>query len=115
NGCGDSEGSFRPAVRRRMWKVPVGTSARIQTRQAPPSGKAKGRWAEELAANQLEEAGWQILARNFRFGRNEIDLIAEREGMIAFVEVKSRSGNSFGDPLEAIGNHKRAAIERAAT
>lgn len=97
-----------------MWNVQSRTSPRTRVRRAPPTGRAKGPWAEKLAADHLERAGWRILERNFRFGRNEIDLIAERCGVIAFVEVKSRSGNDFGDPLEAIGRHKQVAIERAA-
>ncbi len=74
----------------------------------------RGVWAEDLAARHLVRSGWRILARNYRFERNEIDLIAERANVIAFVEVKSGTTGRFGDPLAAIGGKKRAAIERAA-
>lgn len=90
----------------------LATESRPSPRRLPRD--RSGHWAEELAAKHLERAGWSILARNFRFGRNEIDLIAERAGVVAFVEVKSRSSGRFGHPLESIGNGKREAIRRAA-
>lgn len=71
---------------------------------------------EALAARFLEERGWEILGRNVRAGRREVDLIATRGQVVAFVEVKSRSGDGFGHPLEAITRRKRgeiAAVARA--
>jgi putative endonuclease len=73
-----------------------------------------GRAAETWAARALEAGGWCILARNYRFGHSEIDLIARRGRTVAFVEVKARSGREFGHPLEAIGWAKRKEIERVA-
>ena len=69
-----------------------------------------GRSCEALAAEHLEAHGWQIVARNYRFGRREIDLIAERGGITAFLEVKGRSGRRYGHPLEAITALKRREI-----
>jgi putative endonuclease len=69
---------------------------------------------EEAAACHLEARGWTILDRNVRRGHEEIDLIAWRAGTLAFVEVKSRRGEGFGDPLEAITPAKRRAITRVA-
>jgi putative endonuclease len=69
---------------------------------------------ERLAARHLERRGWTILARNFRFHRKEIDLIARRGEVLAFVEVKSRRGTDFGHPLEAITWRKRREIHQVA-
>ena len=69
---------------------------------------------EEQAARHLERAGWRVLARNYRFGHKEIDLIARRGRTVAFVEVKTRARLRWGHPLEAIDGRKRAEIERVA-
>ncbi|KAA2214960.1 YraN family protein [Teichococcus oryzae] len=58
------------------------------TRQA---AEARGRHAEDRVAARLEAGGWSILARRFRNQGGEIDLVAEREGLLAFVEVKARA------------------------
>ncbi len=73
-----------------------------------------GRLGEDLAARHLAAHGWTILPRNFRLGHKEVDLVARRRGIVAFVEVKSRSGETFGRPLEAITPAKRREIERVA-
>lgn len=69
---------------------------------------------EDVAAEHLRRRGWRILARNYRAGRKEIDLVAVRDGVVAFVEVKGRRGSGYGDPLEAIGWRKRREIARVA-
>lgn len=69
---------------------------------------------EALAARFLEARGWRVLARNYRSGRKEVDLITERDGVVAFVEVKSRRGAGFGHPLEAITWKKRREIAHVA-
>jgi putative endonuclease len=76
--------------------------------------KELGRKGEDEAARFLEARGWKILGRNVRVGRREVDVIATRGQVLAFVEVKSRSGEGFGDPLEAITGKKRQEIARAA-
>jgi len=74
----------------------------------------RGRLGEDLAAQTLEAHGWKILGRNWRDGPREIDIVAESKGVLAFVEVKTRGSEGFGDPLEAITPWKRREIERAA-
>ena len=54
------------------------------------------------------------MARNYRFGHREIDLIASREDLVVFVEVKTRAGSAFGHPFEAITALKRREVERVA-
>jgi putative endonuclease len=73
-----------------------------------------GRRFEEAAARHLSERGWEILDRNVRFQRKELDLVIRRGGLIAFVEVKGRRGAEYGHPLDAITWHKRREIESAA-
>jgi putative endonuclease len=70
-----------------------------------------GRRGEDAAATFLKDRGWIILARNYRFGRREVDLVIRRGGVLAFVEVKTRAGEGFGAPEAAITRLKRREIE----
>lgn len=69
-----------------------------------------GRRGEAIAAEFLRRRGFQILASNFRHGRNEIDLVARGEGFIVFVEVKLRRSGAFGGPEAAVHRLKQLAI-----
>jgi len=71
-----------------------------------------GRRSELIAAWWLRLKGYRILARGFRSPLGEIDIVARRGGVLAFVEVKRRS--SDGAALEAIQPRQRARIARAA-
>ncbi|MEM0961365.1 MAG: YraN family protein [Bacteroidota bacterium] len=79
-----------------------------------------GRHGEELAAEYLEANGYRLLETNYRFGREEIDIIAFQPnarndgGVIVFVEVKTRSGDRFGSPESAVDEAKQKAIKRVA-
>jgi len=74
-----------------------------------------GKRGEDLASIWLEKNGYQILARNWRYGRREIDIIASKENLLHFVEIKSRHGPAFGLPEESVDekklNHIMAAAE----
>ena len=74
----------------------------------------RGLAGERLALAYLTSCGWQIEAHRFRAGRHDVDLVVRRGSLVAFVEVKTRSDETFGSPLEAIGWQKRRAITRAA-
>ena len=76
--------------------------------------KPLGDRGEELAAQHLARAGWTVTHRNFRLGHREIDLVARRGEVVAFVEVKTRSGLGYGHPLEAITAKKRREIAQVA-
>ena len=73
-----------------------------------------GRRGEAIAEAYLAERGWRVLARNYRAGPKEIDLIAARDGVVAFVEVKTRTTRSGGTLLEPINALKRRAVVAAA-
>jgi len=73
-----------------------------------------GQEGEALAVHVLERRGWRILARNYRAGRREIDVVATRGDVLAFVEVKTRSGPGFGRPEAAVTLLKRREIEAVA-
>jgi len=69
---------------------------------------------ERMAENRLTEAGYRILDRNFRARSGELDLVAEENGVLCFVEVKGRRGLRFGAPAESVTAEKRRRIFRAA-
>ncbi len=74
-----------------------------------------GKTGEQLAADYLENNGFTILDRNFRSGKfGEIDIIACEKEYICFIEVKTRTGNLFGTPAEAVGFSKRQKIKSLA-
>lgn len=78
--------------------------------------KTLGDVGENAVTNYLQNKGYSILARNFRYGRfAEIDIIAEIGDTIVFVEVKTRRSNKFGMPAEAVTLQKQQKIITAAT
>jgi len=82
-----------------------------------PSGETKigvGKRGEELAVRYLEDAGYRIIERNYRCLLGEIDVVARDGESLVFVEVKSRRGEGFGDPQEAVGPRKQKKISRIA-
>ena len=74
-----------------------------------------GREGEGVAERWLRRRGWRVLHRRFRSGHRDIDLIAERDGTVAFVEVKARHGGWFGGPVEAVNWKKRREVARSAS
>jgi putative endonuclease len=76
--------------------------------------KKKGDYGEKLAAAALSEKGYRILVLNYRCGRNEIDIIAEKDGVLVFVEVKARKNSRFGFPEDFVDERKAELITTAA-
>ena len=73
-----------------------------------------GARGEVSASNYLIRHGYQILEKNFKCPLGEIDLIAEKKGVLAFIEVKTRTGSRFGFPEEAVHPAKQKKIIRCA-
>jgi len=73
-----------------------------------------GARAEDLCAELLRASGMRLLARNWRCRHGEIDLIAEDEGTVVFVEVRSRASDGFGGAAESITAAKRSRLLAAA-
>src|SRR5947209_18757823 len=69
-----------------------------------------GRTGERLAAEELSHQGYRILEQNFRCSYGEIDLVAEDEHDLIFVEVKTRTGNAFGLREEAVTRRKQQKV-----
>jgi len=77
--------------------------------------KATGSAGEDAAAFSLAKEGFDVIARNYRFGKfGEIDIIAREKEYICFIEVKTRKGNLFGTPSEAVGRRKQDRMKRLA-
>lgn len=65
---------------------------------------------EEIAADYLTNKGYKILFRNWKWGKNEVDIIAEKDDMVAFVEVKTRTAGFLGGVGLAVSKEKQRAI-----
>lgn len=65
-----------------------------------------GRMGENVAARYLIQQGYNIVARDWRFGHRDIDIVAAKEGVLVFVEVKTRATAIYGQPEEAVDNRK---------
>lgn len=73
-----------------------------------------GLQGEEVAANYLENKGYQILERNFRCKMGEIDIIGCIHKTLVFVEVKTRRNLNYGLPCESVTKSKQIHIKRVA-
>ena len=73
-----------------------------------------GRKGELIAKQHLEQQGYEILDENWTHGKAEIDLIAYKDKVIIFTEVKTRSGNGFGEPEDFVDNRKQRLLADAA-
>ncbi len=73
-----------------------------------------GRLGEDIAVKYLQRSGYTILARNFKARYGELDIIALHNNTLIFVEVKTRIGNAFGTPEEAVTPRKLAEVVQTA-
>lgn len=74
--------------------------------------KITGTKGELAAVERLKQEGYQIIQRNYRNKWGEIDVVAKKGARIVFVEVKSKSGNAYGEPWEMINTWKVGQVER---
>ena len=76
--------------------------------------KNVGDIGEDYAADMLTNSGYRIIERNYRTKVGEIDIIAIRDGVLHFVEVKTRNGFGYGYPSESVTEVKQRRIRKAA-
>ena len=69
--------------------------------------KEVGAIGEKLAVEYLKKQGYKIIETNFRCREGEIDIVARQKNCLAFVEVRTKTGHSFGSPAESISASKR--------
>ena len=74
-----------------------------------------GRRGEDIAVGYLRQNGFLICATNWRQGRYEIDIVAQKMGVVHFVEVKTRNALSLATPEQAVTKTKISALHRAAS
>jgi putative endonuclease len=74
----------------------------------------RGYAGERQALSYLLRSGWRIEAHRFRMGRHDLDLIARRGNLVAFVEVKTRGSRRFGPAAGAVGWRKQVILNRLA-
>jgi putative endonuclease len=75
---------------------------------------ARGRWGEDQAARWYAAQGYVIANRNWRVPGGELDLVVTRDGLVVFVEVKTRASDAYGDPALAVTTRKQVTLRRLA-
>jgi len=75
--------------------------------------RVKGQSAEDLAAKYLENRGYEIKARNIHYKMAELDIVAYKNQMLCFVEVRSKSSTHYGTPEQTVHHHKQTKIIQA--
>lgn len=73
-----------------------------------------GNIGEKAACSFLKKSGYKIIKKNYRKKFGEIDIIAEKDGDVSFVEVKTRSSNDYGTPCQAVNKAKQERIIKTA-
>jgi len=73
-----------------------------------------GQQGEDIAASYLEQKGYAVLDRNWRCGHKDLDLVVTKDNVIVFVEVKTRTGTEWGDPVDAVTDRKIRRIVNSA-
>ena len=74
----------------------------------------KGQQGEEVAQEYLRKTGYKIIQKNYRTKFAEIDIIAKKDNILSFIEVKSRNNDNFGRPYEAVNGVKIKKIRKNA-
>jgi len=78
--------------------------------RVPLNSDERGKWAEDLACRFLRERGLEVLARNYRCKRGEIDLVMRDGDTIAFVEVRYRRRSDYGTAAQSVDHRKQKRI-----
>ena len=81
---------------------------------AKRDNKIKGKSGEKLACAYLKKQGYEIFHKNFTTDIGELDIVVSDGYTLVFVEVKTRLGDAYGTPAEAVDYHKRRKISEVA-
>ncbi|MBI5214864.1 MAG: YraN family protein [Ignavibacteriae bacterium] len=76
--------------------------------------RRQGAQGEALAVEYLQKKGYRILRQNYRYERDEIDIIAQENETLVFIEVKARRSTNYGAPIEAVTESKQKTIRAVA-
>lgn len=76
--------------------------------------RAVGDYGEQVACEHLSRCGYEVLDRNWRCAAGELDVVARKDGVLVFCEVKTRRSTRFGSPAEAVTWSKAARLRRLA-
>lgn len=76
--------------------------------------REKGNWGEDKAASYMKRHGYKIVARNCRYRQGEIDIVAEKNELIVFVEVKTRKNSDYAEAREFVTSAKQQRVIAAA-
>jgi len=86
----------------------------VPSREWSDARQRRGLWGERVAMAYLTSCGWHIEAHRFELRQHDVDLVARRDGLVAFIEVKTRGSAGWGTPAESVGWRKRRRIARVA-
>jgi putative endonuclease len=107
-----SSWTIRPA--QLLWKL-SDRARQFRETKTLTADAALGRHGEDLAHRYLRKLGYMIVARNYKAGSDsEIDIVARKDGLVVFVEVKARQSADYGAPERAIDEKKQKNIMRGA-
>jgi putative endonuclease len=101
----------------RQWREAIAEKWRWFWGLRPQAGTAaasRGRLGEEAAAQFLRERGWKIVARNWRHGRDELDLVAWEGEVLVFIETRTRVAQALVRGYHSVTGRKKRALARAA-
>lgn len=88
--------------------------AKAQDQKPLTVKKISGNLAEDRAVEILTGKGYSLVERNYRFGKHEIDIIAQDCQVLVFVEVKFRANNGLGYPEEMVTARQKSSVKKAA-
>lgn len=73
-----------------------------------------GKFGEQLACDFIRKKNYQIIDRNYRFKKNEIDIVAKKDNKLIIIEVKTRQTSEIGEPWQAVSKQKQKQVIKVA-
>ena len=88
--------------------------SKIESARVKTSARVLGEKGEDAAAAWYVKDGWRIVARNWHCREGELDIVATKDDVVVFCEVKSRASERFADPALAVDFRKQQKLRKAA-